>query len=487
MKHPGSLFRRLQWKLTLSYTFITVATLLVLELIIILVSFELTAANLPQIEIDALQRRTPELVPYLLTTPPDRSAAMRWLAQTGQIISQTDISQFPHIAFTVSANGLMAIVDRLDRVVAAQGDGAPGGGLSLAAYLPAAGQAVLQAALAGQTCYRQLTAQTPDGILIAAYPVLAPGKGVIGALLARTIGMTQGDLLLATLVSTLVLALPIVIPAIITGTVFGFFTARSFLRRFKRLSAAVDQWSQGNFSLHATDHSDDELGQVIHQLNQMAGQLQAMLQARQQIALLEERQRLARDLHDSMKQQIFAISMLVNSARRMLGHDNEQARTSLNEVDELVQQVQQELTALVYELHPVALNEKGLAATLQEFIQRWSLQTGMAVDVQVYSEPTLSHPLSEALFRIVQEALTNTARHSRASVVQVTLAGQQESMTLSICDNGQGFDVASVQGNGVGLVSMRERMKALGGTLLIESAPGEGARITASYRSQPDR
>src|SRR5258708_11496297 len=177
MKHPGSLFRRLQWKLTLSYTFITVATLLVLELIIILVSFELTAANLPQIEIDALQRRTPELVPYLLTTPPDRSAAMRWLAQTGQIISQTDISQFPHIAFTVSANGLMAIVDRLDRVVAAQGDGAPGGGLSLAAYLPAAGQAVLQAALAGQTGYRPLTAQTPDGILIPAYPVLAPGNG----------------------------------------------------------------------------------------------------------------------------------------------------------------------------------------------------------------------------------------------------------------------------------------------------------------------
>lgn len=476
MKHPGSLLRRLQWKLTLSYTFITVATLLVLELIIILVSFELTAANLPQIESDALQRRTPELVPYLLTTPPDRSAAMRWLAQTGQIISQTDISQFPHIAFTVSANGLMAIVDRLGRVVAAQGDGAPGGGLSLAAYLPAAGQAVLQAALAGQTGYRQLTAQTPDGMLIAAYPVLAPGKGVIGALLARTTGMTQGELLLA---------LPIVIPATITGTVFGFFTARSFLQRFKRLSVAVDQWSQGNFSLRAADHSDDELGQVIHQLNQMASQLQAMLQARQQIALLEERQRLARDLHDSMKQQIFAISMLVNSARRLLGHDNEQARTTLNEVDELVQQVQQELTALVYELHPVALNEKGLVVALQEFIQRWSLQTGMTVDVQVYGEPTLSHPLSEALFRIVQEALTNIARHSRASVVQVTLAGQQESMTLSICDNGQGFDVASVQSNGVGLVSMQERMKALGGTLRIESAPGEGTRITASYRSQP--
>jgi NarL family two-component system sensor histidine kinase LiaS len=211
----------------------------------------------------------------------------------------------------------------------------------------------------------------------------------------------------------------------------------------------------------------------------MAAQLQNLLAARQQLATLEERNRLARDLHDSVKQQIFAISMQIAATRILLSRDVEAAGERLNKTEKLVQQAQQELTSLIRELRPVALEGKGLVAALRELLPQWSQQNEIVANLHVGEFQALPVTVEEALFRVVQEALSNIARHSQASLVQITLNVTDETISLSVQDNGQGFDLTHLEHRGVGLHSMQERMKALGGDLKLESAPGEGTQIVA--------
>jgi signal transduction histidine kinase len=191
--------------------------------------------------------------------------------------------------------------------------------------------AALRAVLRGQTDSGRLVAFLPNGTAIAAYPLVGPYLQIEGALAAQTTGISQPTLLLNALLTALVLAIPVAILAAIIDTIFGFFTSRGFYRRFKRLSLTTEQWGRGNFSVMASDTSGDELGQLTSRLNQMAELIQTLLHKRQQYAMQEERNRLARDLHDSVKQRIFAISILVNSAKGMLDTDLERTRTCLQE------------------------------------------------------------------------------------------------------------------------------------------------------------
>jgi two-component system, NarL family, sensor histidine kinase LiaS len=224
------------------------------------------------------------------------------------------------------------------------------------------------------------------------------------------------------------------------------------------------------------------LGQVARQLNRMAEQLQNLLEARQKLATLEERNRLARDLHDSVKQQIFAISMQIGATKVLLKRDVDAAEARLKEAEKLVHQAQQELTSLIRELRPVALEGKGLVAALRELATEWTQQTTIVANLQAgNAQETQVLPLTveEALFRVAQEALANVARHSKATLVQMILTTTDDTVTLSITDNGQGFDTTPQGHLGVGLLSMQERMKALGGDVQVESTPGKGTRVIA--------
>jgi two-component system, NarL family, sensor histidine kinase LiaS len=227
------------------------------------------------------------------------------------------------------------------------------------------------------------------------------------------------------------------------------------------------------------DLSGDELGQLTNQFNRMAGQLQKLLQTHQALATLEERNRLARDLHDSVKQQVFALAMQVSSAKMLLDRDVEAAREQLVEAEQLVYQSQQELTALLSELRPSALDGKGLALALSGFVTQWTRQTGITANVQVEGEHTFPLATEEALFRVAQEALANVARHSHATAVQVSLKSEREAVTLCVSDNGRGFDPHTTKNGGMGLYSMRERIELVGGHMHIESAAGKGTTITA--------
>ncbi len=171
--------------------------------------------------------------------------------------------------------------------------------------------------------------------------------------------------------------------------------------------------------------------------------------------------------------------MQIGSIKLLLRRDVDAAEARLNKMETLVREAQQELTSLIRELRPVALEGKGLVEALRELIPRWSQQSDIVANLRVEGTQTLPLVVEEALLRIVQEALSNIARHSKATLVQITLVFTDERVTLTVLDNGQGFDPARLEHRGVGLLSMQERMKALGGDMKLESVPGKGTSITA--------
>jgi signal transduction histidine kinase len=198
----------------------------------------------------------------------------------------------------------------------------------------------------------------------------------------------------------------------------------------------------------------------------------------QDLAVADERNRLARELHDSVKQQVFATIMQLGAARVLLDRDTEAARTHLIEAEQLAQQSGAELSLLIHELRPVALGDKGLVAAIQAYAADWSRQSNIAADVRARGACVLAPDVEHALLRVTQEALANVARHSQASSVTVELELAADAVTLTIGDNGRGFDTSAAP-RGVGLASMRERLEALGGWLRVESNPGVGTTVAA--------
>lgn len=266
--------------------------------------------------------------------------------------------------------------------------------------------------------------------------------------------------------------LAFILIASVVGTLTGLLITRNVTRRLRRITQAAAAWSKGEFRVEVRDPTYDEIGQLGQNLNSMAEQLQIWLSTREELAAIEERNRLARDLHDSIKQNVFATALLVGAARTHMPSDTEPSQTYLADAEELVEQTRQELTVLIRELRPARLDEKGLATALRGYAEDWSRRIGIAVALRVQGERVIAPDSEEALFRVAQEALANIARHSGAEHVTIHLAWDRAQARLSITDDGTGFDVASALGRGVGLASMRERMATHNGTLKIESRAG---------------
>ena len=471
-------FRQLRGKLTLSYTLTSVVTFLLVELTAITVLFTFVSLNVSTFIANDIKQEAPQAVPYFVHGSADREALANWL----QVVNTTVLNQG---LFNFSRPVFFAVVDTQGQTIASVGTHPVPADNPIQAQLSLQNRANLNAALLDIKGATTTVSPEADGTLVAITPIVGNNSKVQGALVIKIAQPDKLQLFRAFFSLIAVTVTIVTIIAAIAGLVFGYLTARGITRRLKGLSVAANEWGHGNFSAYASDASEDELGQVARQLNRMAEQLQNLLQARQKLATLEERNRLARDLHDSVKQQIFAVSMQIGATKVLLKRDVNAAEVRLNEAEKLVHQAQQELTSLIRELRPVALEGKGLVAALRELATDWTQQTNIVATVRVEGvtgtlpAETLPLTLEEALFRVAQEALSNVVRHSKATLVQLTLTLTSETVTLSVADNGQGFDPTRHGHLGVGLLSMQERMKSLGGDVQVESTPGKGARIIA--------
>ncbi len=210
-------------------------------------------------------------------------------------------------------------------------------------------------------------------------------------------------------------------------------------------------------------------------------ELQATQRKLQELAVVEERNRLARDLHDSVKQQVFAISMQLSAARTSIPESNKAYRPVL-EAEQLAQQAGAELTTLINALRPPGLESKTLPTAIREYVEGWSRQNKIEAEMDIDEGVFVDLQTEQTLFRVLQEALANVARHSQASKVVITLEAEQEQATLGIKDDGIGLDMEKIV-MGVGLDSMQERLAAVNGKLEVSSRKPKGTRITATVRS----
>ncbi|MBI3151926.1 MAG: GAF domain-containing protein [Chloroflexi bacterium] len=196
------------------------------------------------------------------------------------------------------------------------------------------------------------------------------------------------------------------------------------------------------------------------------------------LAVMEERNRLARDLHDSAKQKAFAALAQLGTANGIIKTKPEEVSPHLNEAETLVYEVIQELTFLIQEIYPIALQEKGLPTTLREYVFEWENRNDAVVNLTVQNERPLPLEVEQAVYRFIQEALANVSRHSKAGRVAISVVYNPESLQVIIADDGRGFDM-NQKAKGMGLRSMRERISSIRGTVQIQSAPGQGTRLIA--------
>lgn len=209
-----------------------------------------------------------------------------------------------------------------------------------------------------------------------------------------------------------------------------------------------------------------------------------------QAGMLEERQRLAREIHDTLAQGFTSIVMHLEAAEQALPNEAVTARHYLDQARTTARDSLAEARQVVWALRPDILEQTSLVEALTRVVNRWSAETSIAARLTVTGEVHPLHPSIEVtLLRVTQEALANVRKHAEASAVTVTVSFFNDQVALDVHDNGVGFDPATVassatvwphlhgQDSHFGLTTMRERVEELGGHLLVESAPGEGTTV----------
>ena len=480
MKRNIFSLRRLRWKLTFSYTLVTVVALLALELLAVSAVVALLSSDLPP-TLAAQQMRdglAPRLEEDIDETPPDVEGLRRELADfTGEAEARepgTPMDDPPSIE-VAPGGGSLFVIDEERRLLVSTPElrNFPEGERFDAGRVAVGLEPLVDAALGGEESSRRLSANT-GGKMLTVVP-LEDGDGRVAGALVATVRVPNltGALLIGVGVSAVLLMLP----AALLGTLFGFLTAWGLTRRLRRLARAAQRWSGGDFSVTVEDRSKDELGQLSRELNSMAAELETLMETRGELATLETRNRFARDLHDSVKQQVFATSLQVAAARALIQEDRDSAEAHLAQAEELVRSTQKELNVLIHEMRPAALEGKGLAAALRDYAEAWSRGSEIPVEVRVRGERETSLGVEQAVLRVAQEALANVAKHSGAAKAEVDLSYGPDALTLLVSDNGRGFEPGGGDGGGFGFRSMGERMQKLGGYVDVESAPGAGTRV----------
>lgn len=217
-------------------------------------------------------------------------------------------------------------------------------------------------------------------------------------------------------------------------------------------------------------------------LSEIAEKDNQLTEATENLVLAEERARMARDLHDSISSGIHGIAYAAHSLRETIPAEGQSARVLalLDLIEKTAQSTQDELRAMILELKPSLIDEKGLEEALRLHCELFAQRQSIPVDLKVDYASPLSPEQQVAIYRIVQEALANVQKHSGATQVTVSLTERDGSVELRVSDNGAGF-APETSTAGLGLRNMESRSIRNGGTLKVDSAPGKGTTITASF------
>jgi NarL family two-component system sensor histidine kinase LiaS len=282
-----------------------------------------------------------------------------------------------------------------------------------------------------------------------------------------------------------------VITAAFVGIVFGYVLGNLQKKRLNTLWEAAMNLERGFLSYRVPDLGEDELGEIGWQFNRLAARWEEQVASLQrlsnhnaelgeqlkQAAIVEERQRLARELHDAVSQHLFAIAMTTAAIKRLLEKAPERAAQQIELVEEMAAGAQAEMRALLLHLRPATLQNKSLREAICELLEELVQKNSLEISWEIEENLHLPSGIEDHLFRILQEALSNTLRHSRAERIVVKLFTLHGQVRLRVADDGIGFDPDGEKMTSYGLQSIRERVTELGGALEIYTAIGKGTQL----------
>jgi signal transduction histidine kinase len=262
----------------------------------------------------------------------------------------------------------------------------------------------------------------------------------------------------------------------------GLLSTRRLVLRIRRLATGVAAMAEGDLKTRVAVSDSDEVTRLENGFNAMAERVEAASRAERLVAGAQaqraERTRIARELHDSISQNLFSLGLVAASLRRKLPEGSrfrEQAET----MEETIEHTMREMRTMLLQLRPVALDEMGLVPALRELCEAYQTRLGISVHTQL-DEVELGPDAEHTVLRVVQEALGNAVRHAGAQTIELCLAKVDGLIEVQVRDNGRGFDPDGADDrHGMGLTVMSERISELGGTLSVTSEPNRGTMVRA--------
>jgi signal transduction histidine kinase len=470
----------LRWQLMLSYALVTLAAALTLSLVSAALQAARGTTPVDQAGVTRiLQKDAARAIPYLGSgASPDtvrflavipalddlagpaqgQRVAVGILGGSGRLIVADACTQQQHTRAVAAGCRIVAeatinafLHDPAARRAVASVIGGSAGGPTITGS--AAGHGYVLAAIPGSD-------KQPGGVLVAIFPgpvPAPPSQSALAAFLDLWAGTWPQDWL------------PMVLVALVLGTGIGLLLSYRLIRRTRTMAATVRTWSRGDLEASIDPRGGGELGRLAADLNEMAEQMRNLLRTRAEIARSEERRRMQRDLHDGIKQELFATSLHLAAARALLPCGADGAGDSLEKAQGSARRAQQEVGAMLSELTPTETQAPFYPA-LMEVIRQFENETGIQVTTEIPPSLEMAAQIEEAVTRVIQEALTNIRRHADAMSVTLTIFIEDGRLGVRIEDNGHGFSPESCNGGGLGLTIMRERAESVGGIFSLASS-----------------
>jgi NarL family two-component system sensor histidine kinase LiaS len=267
------------------------------------------------------------------------------------------------------------------------------------------------------------------------------------------------------------------------GIACGLIASRYVTKQLQKMNEVTESWRRGNFEARIALPNDDVLIRHSQHLNDMAQDLEMYMSLKQNLAVSDERNRVARELHDTVKQKLFALGLQLATAKSK-PPVMEAASEHILEAETITREAQHDLMEIITQLRPAETSDTSLFKPISMIAEDFRRRFVVSIELNC-SEPVQCNSSTEHhVLRIVQESLMNAVRHGKASKIVIVSKTDQDVATIVIADNGSGFDTDQKTG-GFGLVSMRDRMRDLPhGIFEIKSTAGAGTRIKLSWKNE---
>ncbi|MFD2671341.1 sensor histidine kinase [Marinicrinis sediminis] len=297
-----------------------------------------------------------------------------------------------------------------------------------------------------------------------------------------------------------------VLVVLLAHAFIGYLVARSYQRQLDELQLSLLQIEKGRYKTRMNaagwggyedaSESFNRMAAALEQrmkLLQIIGEERTMKEQTQEMAVLEERKRLARDLHDTVSQQLFAIHMSASSLIRILEHNPQAARQVMEQLTEMSHSAQKQMRGFIAQLRPMELEDRTLGEALQSWFPDYCRQNELQGSLDIQMDEPVSESIEHQVFFIIQEAMANIVKHAEAKHAVLYLRSDRHRLLMNLTDDGKGFTAQETVGS-YGLNNMKERAEKLGGHIEIVSHGGAGTKIVMRIPlfaneadSQPDR